>query len=67
MSERTIAEFVGIAEPIIEEYKNGILDANLKLKRSLEENLSDMNESETKILYSMIDNLKGEIAKMMEE
>lgn len=66
MPERTIAEFVSMAEPVIEEYRNGVIEAFNKLKKSIEDNFSDMSESEARIFYMMLANVQKEIEGLAE-
>lgn len=66
MQERTIAEFISIAEPIIEEYRIGVIEAFNKLKKGIEEDLSDMSESEGTIFYTMLANVQKEIEGLAE-
>lgn len=67
MAARTMAEFVNIAQPIVEEYRNELIKAFSKLKKDIEEKLSDMNESEASIFYVMLTDVQKEIDKMAEE
>lgn len=66
MPERTIAEFVNIADPIIEEYRSRLVEAFNRLKKSIEEDLQDMNENEARIFYTMLDNVQKEIEGLAE-
>lgn len=64
MPERTTVEFVNIAQPIVEEYRSGIMEVLSKFNKSVEEKLSDMTESEAILFYAMMQTVQKEINKM---
>lgn len=67
MPKRTVAEFVEIAQPIIEEYKNSVVEATINFQKSTKEQLADMSESEAVVFYAMLTNAQNEIEKIAEE
>lgn len=65
MSERSIAEFTNIVQPILDEYKRGTTEVLNKFKKSLDENISDMSKDEQIIFATMFSRAQRELEEEM--